>query len=97
MRASWCRWEGDNLFLQVRIQPKASRDELVGVHDECLKVRITAPPVDGRANAHLVGFLAKQFGVSKSRVALIKGQTSKTKTLRIVAPAKLPEAIQQAL
>ena len=97
MEQSWCRWDGEDLLLKVRIQPKASRDELIGPYDSCFKISITAPPVDGKANAHLIGLLAKQFGVSRSQIRLLKGETSKTKTLRILAPKKMPKAIQQAL
>ena len=55
----------DGLVLRLYIQPKASRDAIVGVHGDELKVAITAPPVDGQANAHLVKYLAKQFKVAK--------------------------------
>jgi uncharacterized protein (TIGR00251 family) len=50
----------------LHIQPKASRDEWSGLHGERLKLRIKAPPVDGKANAYLIGFLAKEFGINKS-------------------------------
>ncbi len=62
----------DGLVLRLYIQPKASRDSIVGVHGDKLKVAITAPPVDGQANAHLVKFLAKQFRVAKSQVLIEK-------------------------
>lgn len=93
---TWYRWEGEDLILALRVQPKASRDELVcpgGVGDDSLKVRITAPPVDGKANAHLIKFLAKTFGVAKSRVILESGDSGRHKRLRIHAPSKLPPAI----
>jgi len=88
-----CEWQGKDLLLRVRVQPKASRDEISGLQGEALKVRITAPPVDGKANAHLVKFLAKQFGVAKSAVTLLSGETGRDKRLRIHAPARLPEAL----
>ncbi len=62
----------DGLVLRLYIQPKASRDSIVGLHGDELKVAITAPPVDGRANAHLTKYLAKQFRVAKSRSSLRK-------------------------
>ena len=77
-------------MLALRIQPRASRDEIVGPHGEQLKVRITAPPVDGKANAHLTAFLAKQFRVPKSRVTLVSGDTGRDKRVRIEAPGALP-------
>lgn len=67
----------------VRVVPRASRSEIIGEHDGALKVRIASPPVDGAANAELIKLLAKQFGVSKSNVEIIGGQTSKTKQIRI--------------
>jgi uncharacterized protein (TIGR00251 family) len=85
------RWEGDRLLLSVRVQPRASRDEIVGPHgDKELKVRITAPPVDGKANAHLIRFLAKAFGVPRSRVTLVGGESSRSKHLAIDSPTTLP-------
>ena len=59
----WFRWDGEDLVLQVRIQPRASRNALAGVVGNYLKVRITAPPLEGRANAQLIAFVAKQFGI----------------------------------
>ena len=67
----------------VRVVPRASKSEIVGLHGGALKVRIAAPPVDGAANAELIKLLAKQFGVSRSEVEIIGGQTSKTKHIRI--------------
>ena len=51
---NWFRWESDDLLLSLRVQPRASQDEFVGPHGDHFKVRITAPPVEGKANAHLV-------------------------------------------
>ncbi len=88
---TWYRWDGDDLVLDLRVQPKASRDRLVGPHGEdAFKVTLTAPPVDGKANAHLVRFLAKAFGVPRARVVLESGQAGRRKRVRIVAPGKLP-------
>jgi uncharacterized protein (TIGR00251 family) len=83
---SWYRWDGADLIIAVRIQPKAAKDEVVGLHGDALKIRITAPPVDGKANAHLQVFLAEFFGVAKSHVELISGQTGRDKRWRIVKP-----------
>lgn len=87
---SWCRWQGADLLLAVRLQPRASRDEIVGPHGDTLKVRITAPPVDGQANAHLIKFLADAFGVPRGQVTLVSGDTARSKQLRITAPRRLP-------
>ena len=65
--------------LTVYVQPKASRDGVAGLHGEAVKVCITAPPVDGKANAAVSRFLAKLFGLPKAAVVLHSGQQSRTK------------------
>ena len=83
----------DGLVLRLYIQPKASRDSIVGVHGDELKVAITAPPVDGQANAHLVKFLAKEFCVAKSQVLIEKGELGRHKQVKIIAPQQIPTAV----
>ena len=89
------QWLGDTLELKVRVQPRAGRDEIVGPLGGDLKVRIAAPPVDGEANARLIRFLARTFGVPRSRVSLIGGEKGRSKQLRIEAPTRLPEPIDR--
>ncbi|GAB6041163.1 DUF167 family protein [Endothiovibrio diazotrophicus] len=86
-----CRREGDDLILTLRIQPKASRDEVCGEHGDAVKIRITAPPVDGKANAHLIKYLAKLFRVPKGQVTVVSGDTGRDKVVRIHAPRELPD------
>ena len=93
---AWYCWEGTDLLLRVRVQPRASRDEFAAVQDGCLRVRITAPPLDGRANTHLRGFLAEVFQVPKSKVVLVAGATGRDKRLRIITPRRLPPGIKPA-
>ncbi len=69
--------------LSVRIQPRASKNELVRLEDGSLKIRLTAPPVDGAANEALVKFLADRFSVAKSLVEIVSGHTSRDKIVRI--------------
>ncbi|RLT95119.1 DUF167 domain-containing protein [Ketobacter sp.] len=88
--ADWYRWQGLDLILDCRLQPKAASDEIVGDHGAELKIRITAPPVDGKANAHLTRFLAKSFGVSKSQVVIEKGELGRSKRVRIQSPKEIP-------
>lgn len=87
------RWDADALIISVRVQPRASRDEIVGPYGDSLKVRITAPPVDGKANAHLIKYLAKAFGVPRARVHLLSGDSGRDKRLRIDSPTRLPDSI----
>jgi uncharacterized protein (TIGR00251 family) len=90
LMGAWFRWEHEDLVLQLQVQPRASRDGFAGIHGDRLKVRIAAPPVDGKANAGLIAFLAKQFGVPKQQVHLLRGDTGKSKTVRVEAPRTLP-------
>lgn len=87
------RQEGDELWLDLFIQPKASRDQIQGVHGDELKVAITAPPVDGQANSHLIKYLAKQFKVAKGQVQIVRGELGRHKTVTIHAPKQLPQEI----
>jgi len=84
------RWVDQQLELHLHVQPKASRDQFCGVHGEAIKLAITAPPVDGKANAHILKLLARWFGVSKSAVELVRGELSRQKTVRIDAPQIIP-------
>lgn len=84
------RWHGSLLTMDLQVQPGAARDEIVGAHGDRLKVRITAPPVDGRANHHLIAYLATSFGVPRSRVKLLRGTSGRAKTVQIDSPARLP-------
>ncbi|MEX6501913.1 DUF167 family protein [Pseudomonas zhanjiangensis] len=91
---SFYRWDGEDLVLACHLQPKASRDEFAGLHGERLKIRLSAPPVDGKANAQLLAFLAAEFAVSKHQVSLESGQQSRQKRVRIKRPARLPECLE---
>jgi uncharacterized protein (TIGR00251 family) len=69
--------------LSVRVQPRASRNEVAGLDGETLKIRLTAPPVEGEANAACLKFLAKLLDLPPSRLAIIQGARSRTKLIRI--------------
>ena len=70
-------------MLRVNVQPRASRTEIAGWRDDVLRVRVTAPPEDGRANAALIDLIAGALDVSKSHVAVVRGHASREKTLGI--------------
>ncbi len=89
---SCIRREGEDWILQVRVQPRASRDELLE-DGERLRLRITSPPVDGAANAHIIRFLAREFGVAKGRVEIVRGLAGREKTVRISAPTAIPNTV----
>ena len=76
--------------LRVRVKPRASRSRVLGVRSGELEVAVAAPPVDGAANEELVRVLAEHFDVTKSAIAIARGQSGRSKIVRIaVVPAKL--------
>lgn len=85
-------WQGQDLILHCHLQPKAANDEIVGIHGHRLKMRITAPPVDGKANEHIVKWFSKLFKVPKNNIEILQGESGRQKTLRIRTPGALPPA-----
>lgn len=77
------------ITVDVRVVPRASKSEIVGEHDGALKVRIASPPVDGAANAELIWLFAKKFGVSKSDITILSGESSKKKRIKIANLSQL--------
>lgn len=80
------RWVGKDLELNVHAQPGARRSEVQGVHGNAIKIRISAPAVEGAANRVLLEFVAAALDVPRSRCRLIAGETGRRKRLRIEAP-----------
>lgn len=83
--------------LRIFLQPKASRDQIVGLHDNELKIAITAPPVEGAANAHLLKLLSKLFKVPKSSIVLEKGELQRHKQIFVPAPKQIPSEIRELM
>ena len=82
---------GGEQLLQVRVQPKARRNEIVEQSDGSFRVRVTAAPSDGEANRAVIALLAEAFGVAPSRVALVRGAASRDKLFRVERrPLALP-------
>jgi uncharacterized protein len=79
----------------VRLQPRARRDEVVGEREGAVLIRVTAPPVDGKANDALCRLIAKRAGVAPSRVRVTRGHTARDKTVEIegIEPAQLRAAL----
>jgi len=71
------------ITLPVRVHPGAKRNAIAGTHDGALKISLTTPPTDGRANAALIEFLAKRLNIPRARITLLTGAASRSKTLRI--------------
>lgn len=99
--ASFYRWQNGDLVLFCHLQPAASRDEFAGTltsdtFGTRVKIRVAAPPLEGRANTQLIAFLAKQFGVAKRAVDIISGDGSRQKSVRIMQPRQLPSTLSIA-
>ncbi len=94
MQNTFFSWKNNILLLHVVIQPRASKDEIVGLHADRLKIRLKAPPVDGRANEYLIRYLAGLFGLAKKNIQVTKGQTNRLKTLRIESLTDLPPTLR---
>ncbi|MBZ0272270.1 DUF167 family protein [bacterium] len=77
------RTDRNDLLIDVRLTPRASRNAIAGIHDDRLKISVTSPPVDGKANAHLVKFLARRLGVAASSITIEAGANDRRKTLRV--------------
>jgi uncharacterized protein len=89
------QWQGDDLLLDIRVQPRASSDGFAEELGDRIKLRITASPVDGKANRHLIALLAKTFRVAKKDISIISGETGRNKRIKIRCPAHLPEIIRE--
>ena len=80
--SDWCRTAGDGrLTLTLHIQPGAKKTDVAGLHGDALKIRLAAPPVDGKANAALIDWAAAAFGVPKKQVELLHGAAGRQKVL----------------
>jgi hypothetical protein len=92
---TWLVADDQGVTLRLHIQPGAKKTEVAGLHGEALKIRLAAPPVDGKANACLIAFLANQLGVAKASITLMSGDTSRVKRVRIngVGAALVREAL----
>ncbi|MBT3529482.1 MAG: YggU family protein [Gammaproteobacteria bacterium] len=84
------RWQDEKLFLECSIQARAGEDKIVGPVGDCLKIRISAPPSDGKANKQLIKFLSGVFKVRQSDITIVSGHSSRKKRLCISNPGKIP-------
>jgi uncharacterized protein (TIGR00251 family) len=80
---TWLVADDHGVTLRLHIQPGAKKTEVVGLHGDALKIRLAAPPVDGKANACLIAFLSDQLGVAKASISLVSGDTSRAKRVRL--------------
>lgn len=82
------------IFVNIRVVPRASRDGFAGLMGDALKVRIQAPPIEGKANTYLVRFLAKQWNIPRSSIEILSGETGRSKRLKIINP---PDGLRTTL
>jgi len=87
---TWYWWDGEDLELALRVQPRAPKDAFIGPQGDHYRVAIKAPPVDGKGNLALRRFIADAFGVAPSKVRLIGGELSRYKRVRIQGPRTFP-------
>jgi hypothetical protein len=93
---AWATRTADGWLLAIHVQPGARRTGVAGLHGDALKVRIAAPPVEGKANAALEAFVAERLGVARSRVRVVKGELSREKRVAVNATGIDPAALLQA-
>lgn len=91
--AEWYRHNGTTLTLTLHVQPGAKRSELSGLHGDALKLRLAAPPVEGRANEALLKFIAALFEVPLRQVTLKQGGQSRHKVVEIIGSNIAPESL----
>jgi uncharacterized protein len=89
----WYRQEGDGITLTLHVQPGAKRSEIAGLHGDALKIRLAAPPIEGRANDALLRFVAELFGVPLRNVELLRGAQSRHKMVKVTGSAMAPEKL----
>lgn len=92
-KTSWFEINKDNLTLRLYVQPGAKRNEVTGLHGEALKIRLNAPPVEGKANEALKSFIAELFQVPLRQVELKRGDKSRHKVLVIHGSIVKPEQL----
>ena len=90
MSPTWRRIDRDAIVLSLHVQPGAKRMEVVGTHGDALKLRLAAAPVEGKANAALLRWLAEAFDVPTRNVVLLHGETSRAKVVKVIAPRRYP-------
>lgn len=95
---TWCTDKTDGVIINLRIVPRAAKNEICGIHDEAIKVRLQAPPVDGKANKALIKFMAKTLGIRQSDIEIISGESSRNKRVHVsglTAAALMAEVSRQ--
>jgi len=90
---SWYQSGGDGVTIHIHAQPGAKRTEVAGLHGDSLKLRLASPPVDGKANECLIEFLALRLGVKRAQVSIVRGASSRRKTVFVAEAGLEPAAL----
>lgn len=85
---SWIRELSEGLLISINVQPRSSKTEIIGMHQNSLKIKLTSPPVEGAANSLLINFISKKLGIAKSKIVLNSGEKSRQKKLIIKGCSK---------
>ena len=89
----WCQLKGNVITLVLYVQPGAKRSEVIGLHGDALKIRLAAPPIEGRANEALLRFIAGSFNVPLRNVKLKQGTLSRHKVVLVNSSKLKPESL----
>ena len=84
--------KGNGIILHIHVIPKSARSEIVGIHDDALKLKIAAPQIEGRANAECIRYISDMLGIRKNRISISSGHKSKKKNI-VVEGMDVQEAI----
>jgi len=79
----------NDLILKIKVEPRSSKSGIVGPYGDALKVKLTSPPVEGKANKELVDLLSKELKVRKKDIQILSGQSSKNKIVKIIGLSKI--------
>ena len=93
MEATWYHIKNEIITLKIVVQPGSKQNEVIGLHNDALKIKLSTPAIEGRANAALLKFIAQLFDVSKTNITLKRGDKSRYKTIEIRNSLVQPEDV----
>ncbi len=91
----WYKYYPDRIEIYIKVIPQARKNQIVGIQGEQLKIKLTAPPVDGKANQGLIDFLTETLPIKKSQLSIIRGLTSPSKVIEISDPSIKVDCLAQ--
>ena len=82
---TWFKENKNSLTINIYVVPRSSRSEIVGIYNDCLKIKLKSPPVDNAANEELIRFLADKLKIPKKNIEIVKGQNQKKKIVSLIS------------